>query len=53
MTLYILINADNKNILAVCDSELLALKREAYFKSANPGIEIIIEPHSLQYLDKD
>ncbi|MCQ6957908.1 hypothetical protein [Mucilaginibacter aquariorum] len=49
MKIFIVLNEDD-DILKVCDSEFLALKRLAYFKAANPGKEFTIKE---QYLERE
>lgn len=55
MEVYILLNLnDYENpVLGVYDSELLALKREAYFKISFPGFELKIVSKYMQYIERE
>jgi hypothetical protein len=56
MTTYILINTNNPDdpILGVYDSELLAMKRENYFKTggySSYNVKIVVK--EMEYIDRD
>jgi hypothetical protein len=55
METYILINTDRPQdpVLGVYDSELLAMKRELYFKTVFPYDKLKIVTKSMEYIDRE
>lgn len=55
MKAYILINIEipDDPILGVYDCELLALKRQTYFKSVYPDDELKIVEKNIEYIDRE
>jgi len=55
MKTYILINVEIRSdpILGVYNNELLALKRQAYFKSVYPDDELKIVKKNMEYIDQE
>jgi hypothetical protein len=50
---YIVFIAGTDHILSVCDSELLALKRQLYFQGVYENQQIAIANHDVEMIEMD